>query len=237
MADLETYAAENPVRFDMLKAACETLATADEPITLDSLSAALAEAGAPDFAIDDFDPWREIAGQVRQAIGSGSLAADTAAPAFQKDGTPVTPAPEPDPASRESLMARKVELDEQAHRLRCDVVRHTALRAQARHVFADTLQEYLTGLPKVTPESAARAFIANQIEERKAGRGGGQTPVAGPSRLDRRKTYSVGSAIGDGSEHAERNMRVGSHRGRVSANGPAVQSFPASMRGVNVRRG
>jgi hypothetical protein len=227
MIDLDAYSEANPQRFEMLAAACVTLARDNKPITIPTLTAAL----PPDFGVDDSDPWREIAKEAAHAVahpapnGGEMVAKETG------DGATGVTNATPETASCETPPERKVRLDRRAAALRGELHQLTAERAKRRHEFGDALAEYLSGLPKISHEMNARNFITTSIAERKAGRGIPQAPIAGPSALDRhRMPYSPP----DGSGLVHRTMRVGSNRGRATAAGPAVRSYPASYKSAKL---
>src|SRR5947208_11345808 len=98
--NVDKYCEENPQRFEMLGSACKKLAIENTAIT----AAALGSELPLDFALDDNDPWRQIAAEAQRSVADGSMTP-----------TPDPPAPvEPVTDSRETLAARKLELDRHA---------------------------------------------------------------------------------------------------------------------------
>ena len=216
--DLDQYAEINPERFARIGAVCKQLALDDQAITRESLQASL----PPDFALDDLDPWNQIAGEVRQAITSGSLRAtetpDTATPA----PSPVAP----DPASREALAEKLLSLQRRCAELHGELHGLTIARAEAREALGDALATWQTGRPRITPNQLAHDYCAQSVRDRAERHVAGH-PIAGPSTLDRQCTYSgpAGSA-GDGTDFARKQMGRGHRR----------NAYPSSMRSATIRR-
>lgn len=208
--NVDQYIENNPQRFAMLTEACKQLAIENTAITKGALASAL----PLDFCLDDADPWRMIAAECVRAVADGTMTAtpDTAAPV------------EPVADTRESIAARKLELERRAADLRGVLNTLTVERANARARFADCLREYLGGLPKISPEQNARDYIAASVQDR-AERHVPNAPIFGPSTLDRQLGYAAG---GNADDHARKQMRGAGHR---------RGAFPSSMRGATIPKG